>query len=148
LRCSYRERGREGRWRQAILFFAPAGRSVPDFVTCWVNGNGWPIISLADAAAVEERVLRAPPSLVVIDAESAGDDGMKLCARLKSDAYTAIVPLAVVTNRHATDAVRKWFAAGADEGITPLFEPGRQAGRPDALGARAQRALGADSPAH
>src|SRR5439155_677379 len=55
------------------------------------------------------------------------------------DAYTAIVPLAVVTNRHATEAVRKWFAAGADEVITPLFEPGEQAGRLDALVTRAER---------
>ena len=127
------------RSRQAIVFFSPAGRSVPDFVTAWVNGKGWPIIPLPQASGVEERVLRAPPTLVVIDAESAGDDGMQLCAKLKSDAYTAIVPLVVVTNRHATDAVRKWFAAGADEVITPLFEPGEQAGRLDALVTRAQR---------
>ncbi|PYO92376.1 MAG: hypothetical protein DMD62_13380 [Gemmatimonadetes bacterium] len=127
------------RSRQAILFFSPAGRSVPDFVTAWVNGKGWPIIPLPQAGGVEERVLRAPPTLVVIDAESAGDDGMQLCAKLKSDAYTAIVPLVVVTSRHATDTVRKWFAAGADEVITPLFEPGEQAGRLDALVTRAQR---------
>src|SRR3989441_7792403 len=64
---------------------------------------------------------------------------MQLCARLKGDAYTAIVPLAVVTNRHATDAVARWFAAGAEEVITPLFEPGEQAGRLDALVTRAER---------
>ena len=100
------------RSRQAILFFSPAGRSVPDFVTAWVNGRELPVISLPQAAGVEERVLRGLPTLVVIDADSAGDEGMQLCARLKGDAYTAIVPLAVVTNRHATEAVRKWFARG------------------------------------
>src|SRR5437899_12240700 len=63
---------------------------------------------------------------------------MELCSRLKGDAYTAIVPLAVVINRHATDAVRRWFAAGADEVITPLFGPGEQAGRLDALVTRAE----------
>src|SRR5256884_8077754 len=129
----------KGRSRQAILFFAPAGRSVPDFVTAWVNGKGLPIIALPQAAGVEERVLRGLPTLVVIDADSAGDEGMQLCARLKGDAYTAIVPLAVVTNRHATDAVRKWFAAASDEVITPLFEPGEQTGRLDALVTRAER---------
>jgi GGDEF domain-containing protein len=129
------------RQRQAILFFSPAGRSVPDFVTAWVNGNGkgMPVIALPQAAGVEERVLRLPPTLVVVDGDSAGDEGLQLCARLKGDAYTAIVPLAVVTTRHATDAVRKWFAAGADEVITPLFEPGEQAGRLDALVTRAER---------
>jgi len=127
------------RSRQAILFFSPAGRSVPDVVTAWVNGKGLPIITLPQAAAVEERVLRALPTLVVVDADSGGGEGLELCARLKGDAYTAIVPLAVVTNRHATDMVRKWFEAGADEVITPLFEPGEQAGRLDALVTRAER---------
>jgi GGDEF domain-containing protein len=127
------------RSRQAILFFSPAGRSVPDFVTTWVNGKGLPVITVPEAAGVEERVLRALPTLVVVDADSAGNAGLELCARLKGDAYTAIVPLAVVTNRHATDMVRKWFTAGADEVITPLFEPGEQAGRLDALVTRAER---------
>lgn len=127
------------RSRQAILFFSPAGRSVPDFVTTWVNGKGLPVDTVPQAAAVEERVLRALPTLVVIDADSAGSEGLELCARLKGDPYTAIVPLAAVTNRHATDVVRRWFAAGADEVITPLFEPGEQAGRLDALVTRAER---------
>ena len=127
------------RSRQAILFFSPAGRAVPEFVTAWVNGKAMPVISLPEASGVEERVLRLPPTLVVVDADSAGEEGMQLCARLKGDAYTAIVPLAVVTNRHATDTVRRWFAAGADEVITPLFEPGEQAGRLDALVTRAER---------
>jgi len=64
---------------------------------------------------------------------------LDLCARLKSDPYTAIVPFAAVTHRHATDVVRQWFAAGADEVITPLFEPGEQVGRLDALVTRAER---------
>jgi GGDEF domain-containing protein len=127
------------RQRRAILFFSPAGRSVPDFVTTWVNGKGLPVDTVPQAAAVEERVLRALPMLVVVDADSAGDEGLALCARLKADPYTAIVPLAAVTNRHATDVVRSWFGAGADEVITPLFEPGEQAGRLDALVTRAER---------
>ena len=127
------------RSRQAILFFSPAGRAVPDFVTSWVNGKGLPVLTVLQAAVVEERVLRALPTLVVIDSDSAGAQGLELCARLKGDPYTAIVPLAAVTNRHATDIVRRWFAAGADEVITPLFEPGEQAGRLDALVTRAER---------
>jgi diguanylate cyclase (GGDEF)-like protein len=127
------------RSRTAILFFSPAGRSVPDFVTTWVNGKGLPVITIPQASGIEERVLRALPTLVVVDADSAGEEGLELCAHLKSDAYTAIVPLAVVTTRHATDVVRRWFAAGADEVITPLFEPGEQAGRLDALVTRAER---------
>jgi len=64
---------------------------------------------------------------------------MQLCARLKADPYTAIVPLAAVAGRHVTDRVQAWFAAGADEVLTPLFEPVEQAGRLDGLVARAER---------
>jgi len=83
---------------------------------------------------VEERVLRGLPTLVVIDADSAGDEGMQLCARLKGDAYTAIVPLAVC-DQIATRRTPCGSGSprGADEVITPLFEPGEQAGRLDAL---------------
>ena len=87
------------RSRQAILFFSPAGRSVPDFVTTWVNGKGLPVVTVQQAAMVAERVLRALPTLVIVDADS----------------------------------------AGADEVITPLFEPGEQVGRLDALVTRAER---------
>src|SRR2546425_3570550 len=83
-------------------------------------------------------VLRSLPRLVVIDAEG-GPEGLELCARLKADSYSAIVPLAVLTSRHATERVQQWFAAGADEVITPLFEPAEQAVRLDGLMARMAR---------
>src|SRR5439155_18410232 len=78
------------------------------------------------------------PRLVVIDAEG-GPQGLELCTRLKADSYSAIVPLAVLASRHATERVEQWFAAGADEVITPLFEPAEQAIRLDGLMARTAR---------
>src|SRR6266699_1053318 len=108
--------------RPTILFFSPAGRSVPDFLARWVNGKGLTIVPVPDPADVEQRVLRSLPQLVVIDADG-GPQGLALCARLKADSYSAIVPLAVLTSRHTTDRVQEWFTAGADEVISPLFEP-------------------------
>jgi len=127
------------RTRPTILFFSPAGRPVPDFVTRWVNGKGLTVILLQDPGEVEQRVLRSLPQLVVVDADGHEAQGMQLCTRLKADPYTAIVPLAAVAGRHATDRVQAWFAAGADEVLTPLFEPVEQAGRLDGLVARAER---------
>ena len=127
------------RTRPTILFFSPAGRPVPDFVTRWVNGKGLTIIPLREPAEVEQRVLRSLPQLVVVDADGHEAQGQELCSRLKADPYTAIVPLAAVAGRHVTDHVQKWFAAGADEVLTPLFEPVEQAGRLDGLVARAER---------
>jgi GGDEF domain-containing protein len=64
---------------------------------------------------------------------------LALCRRLKDDPYTAIVPVAAVASRHATEDVGEWFGAGADEVITSLFEPTEQAGRLDALLTRTAR---------
>ena len=124
--------------RPTILFFSPAGRSVPDFLTRWVNGKGLTIVPVPDAADVEQRVLRSLPQLVVIDADG-GPQGLGLCTRLKADSYSAIVPLAVLTSRHTTDRVQEWFTAGADEVISPLFEPTEQASRLDGLMTRTAR---------
>src|SRR5437762_8662313 len=124
--------------RPTILFFSAAGRTVPDFLARWVNGKGLTIVPVPDPADVEQRVLRSLPQLVVIDADG-GPQGLALCARLKADSYSAIVPLAVLTSRHTTDRVQEWFTAGADEVISPLFEPTEQASRLDGLMTRTAR---------
>jgi diguanylate cyclase (GGDEF)-like protein len=127
------------RTRPTILFFSPAGRSAPDFLAPWVAEKGVTVLHVTDPAVIEEMVLRSLPLLVVIDADAPGPAGLALCARLKADSYSAIVPLAAVGARHTTAAVQGWFAAGADEVITPLFEPAEQASRLNGLLARTAR---------
>ncbi len=127
------------RTRPTILFFSPAGRSVPDFLARWVDGKGLTVIPVPEPTTLQEMILRALPALVIIDADGSGTLGLELCTRLKADSYSAIVPLAALTSRHATERVREWFAAGADEVITPLFEPAEQASRLDGLMTRTAR---------
>jgi diguanylate cyclase (GGDEF)-like protein len=124
--------------RPTILFFSPAGGTVPDFLARWVDGQGLTVVPVRDPLAVEEMVLRSLPRLVVIDADG-GPQALELCRRLKGDSYCAIVPLAVLASRHATEWVQQWFAAGADEVITPLFEPEEQRSRLDGLVTRTAR---------
>ncbi len=81
--------------RPTILFFSPAGRKVPDFLAHWVAGKGLTILPVPEPREVEQRVLRSLPALVVIDADG-GPQGLQLCARLKGDSYSAIVPLVAV----------------------------------------------------
>lgn len=125
--------------RQTILVYSPDGRALPEVVSRWGASRGIALLRVVDAEEVEQRVLRALPALVLIDADGAGAAGLALCGRLKADPYTAIVPLAAWSSRHTTERVREWFGAGADEVITPLFELDEQAGRLDGLITRAAR---------
>jgi len=127
------------RTRPTILFFSAVGRPLPDFVERWMQQSGKQPIPVHDPVELEQMVLRALPSLVLVDADSTGAQGLDACRRLKVDPYTAIVPLVAVTGRHVTERVMEWFSAGADEVVTPLFESSEQSGRLDALVTRTQR---------
>lgn len=127
------------RTRPRILFYSAAGRPVPDFVTRWMEGKDQTLLPVHDPLELEQMVLRALPSLVLVDADATGAQGLELCRRLKADPYTAIAPLVAVTARHVTERVMEWFGAGADEVVTPLFESSEQTGRLDALLTRAAR---------
>jgi diguanylate cyclase (GGDEF)-like protein len=127
------------RTRPTLLFFSADARPIPDFVERWTRGKGLRVVLVRDPAELEQMVLRALPSLVLVDADSTGAGGLALCARLKADPYTAIAPLVAVAGRHTTEQVQAWFGAGADEVVTPLFEPAEQRGRLDGLLTRTAR---------
>jgi GGDEF domain-containing protein len=126
--------------RQAVLYFAPAGRPVPNLLAQWAEARCFPVVRLDDREHVEMAAARSLPALIVI-AEELEDEGRTLSRRLKADPYTGIIPITVLAGGHASDHTRAWFAAGADEVITPLFEPAEQRARLDALMTRAETSV-------
>lgn len=127
------------RTRPTVLCFSPAGRPVPEGFRRWAEGRGLRLDAYRDGAAVEEVVLRTHPALVYVDADDARPAGFELCRRLKDDPYAAIVPVVAMASRHVAARVQEWFAAGADEVITPIFEPDEQTVRLEALLVRTER---------
>jgi GGDEF domain-containing protein len=59
--------------------------------------------------------------------------------RLKSDAFTAIVPVTALAAAHHPERVQAWFASGVDEVITGVFAPAEQRSRLDAMLVRTER---------
>ncbi len=127
------------RTRPTVLYFSPAERPVPDLIASWLGTKPFSVMHFGDSNELETVARRNPPVLIVIDADGAGSDGSALCRSLKEDAFSAIVPIVFVAGRHATEQVREWFEAGADEVVTPLFEPTEQRSRLDVLLARTER---------
>jgi len=112
---------------------------VPELVRQWASSNAFPLLVFDNPDEVEAIVLRGHPCLLFVDGNGARAEAIGLVKRLKSDAFTAIVPATVLTADHHSDQVQAWFAAGADEVVTGLFAPAEQRARLDAMMVRTER---------
>ncbi|GBD33397.1 Phosphate regulon transcriptional regulatory protein PhoB [bacterium HR33] len=124
-----------------VLFYSPADRPLNELTRSWLEAQGYPIVRLREAGAVETAARRRLPVLILIDADGAADECETFCRSLKEDPYTAAIPVAMISSRHAAERVARWFEAGADEVITPLFEPAEQRSRLGVLIQRTERSL-------
>ncbi len=129
------------RARPTVLYFSPAEHPKTELLNGWLNGRDLPLIHLRDRVSVETTARRKLPILIIVDSDAAGPETTILCRNLKSDPYTAIVPVALLSGQHAAPTVREWFEAGADEVITPLFEPAEQRSRLEGLLQRTERTV-------
>jgi GGDEF domain-containing protein len=127
------------RTRPTILFFSPDGDSVPSLVRQWATANAFPLSVFNQPEDVESIVLRGHPCLLFVNGDTAGEQGTALVRRLKSDAFTAIVPVTALAGTHHPEQVQGWFKSGADEVITGLFSPAEQRARLDAMVVRTER---------
>lgn len=127
------------RTRPTLLFFSPAGAAAPELVRQWAAERNFPLSELRTAAEVEAIALRGHPCVLFVDTRTAGEAGTQLVARLKSDAFTAIMPIFALAGDHSSDIVRTWFAHGADEVLTAYFSPEEQIARMEAIRQRTER---------
>ena len=127
------------RTRPTILFFSPDGGAVPPLIEQWALAHAFPLRVYRNADEIAAIVLRGHPSMLFVDADTSGRDGLELVRRLKSDAFTAIVPVTALIAAHEAAQVQEWFAIGADEVLTGIFPPAEQRARIDAMLNRTER---------
>jgi PleD family two-component response regulator len=112
---------------------------MPPLVSAWLAGKGFPAVAVGDAAQIEAMTLRTLPAMVLVDANGDSSHGLALCQRLKMDPYSAIVPIAFLEDAHIEPRVHDAFRAGADEVITPIFDPEETRSRLEVLLTRTER---------
>ena len=112
---------------------------MPPLVSAWLAGKGLPSVAVGDAAQIEAMTLRTLPAMVLVDADGDNSHGLGLCQRLKEDPYSAIVPVAFLESAHIEPRVHDAFRAGADEVITPIFDPEESRSRLEVLLTRTER---------
>jgi GGDEF domain-containing protein len=111
--------------RSVFVYYSPGGRSAPEILHAFAAEQGLTLIPCGSAEEVVALVNRGFPSAVIVDGEgeSATAD---LCAQLKLDAFSAIVPIVILTPTGREDLVLAALEAGADEVLTEAMEPREQ----------------------
>ena len=129
------------RTRPTVLYFAPADHPAPELIQEWAHAKGFDVTHLVERIDVEMAAVRTLPQMIAV-AEETAEEGLALCRSLKGDPYTGIIPVAMLATRHEADHTGRWFDAGADEVITPVFEPAEQRSRLEVLLTRIQTSVG------
>ncbi len=104
--------------QKTAILFETEGQPAPGPLMMWVREGGFSITVVRATADLMTLALRGRPNVVSLDARTQPNLALDACARIKSDAYTAIVPVAMLVGAGEA-AVIDALAAGADEVIGP-----------------------------
>ena len=124
--------------QKTAILFETQGHPAPGPLMTWVQGERLQVTVVRTVAELMTLALRGRPTLVVIDARTEDHLALEACARIKSDAYTAIVPV-VVFGGAGKSAVTRALAAGADEALRPDMVADEVAARLSAMLRRSER---------
>ena len=88
--------------------------------------SGFTVVSASTPDEICVRVSRAYPAALLIDGSNPSETALALCARLKGEAFTAVVPLIVYLTEDEPEVVSAALECGADEVLTPRTTNGRE----------------------
>mgnify|MGYP000580746010 CR=1 FL=1 len=95
----------------------PNGEPIPEHLTRWIAEQGLSSRAVDTADELMACTLRSRFRVVLFDARKDSENSFAACARLKADAYTAIIPAAMVLSDD--HELEHGFECGADEVIIP-----------------------------
>jgi diguanylate cyclase (GGDEF)-like protein len=103
--------------QRVLLHFSPHGRAAPAVVRAFAEEREFPVVEAVDAADVQARVGRAYPAALVLDATPDAAEALRLCAAIKGEAFTSVVPVIVYVadGQPGDGASARALEAGADE---------------------------------
>ena len=100
---------------QSLLFYDGGRNDPPELLRTFCQDHELELVSVPTGEEVLQRVGRAFPASVVLDGREDPDDVLELCSTIKSDAFTSIVPVAVLVSDDSRELSAKGLEAGADE---------------------------------
>ncbi|HEY9532439.1 MAG TPA: response regulator [Burkholderiales bacterium] len=83
---------------------------------CLLLGNeGMAVETASDGESAMRSIVASPPEMVLLDVLLPGRGGFEICARLKSDPATALIPVILITALEDRESRVRGIKAGADD---------------------------------
>jgi GGDEF domain-containing protein len=124
--------------RNAFVYYSPGEQRPPDVLRAFAAERALHIVECTSADEVVALVNRGFPAGVCVDGTSSVDP-RPVCTVLKRDAFTAIVPIVILTPNDRHELVLQAFEAGADEVLPGGMDSREQALRLGMMLSRAER---------
>jgi GGDEF domain-containing protein len=100
-----------------VLYFDGGGTEIPPRLLRFAESMGIDPLAVTSSEAVFHRVNRALPASLILGASRDPGAVLALCSRIKSDPFTAILPVAVLVPDEPRELGVRALEAGADEVI-------------------------------
>ena len=107
-------------FQTVIVYHSTSGREPPDTLRTLALDLGVTVSSIIDPNEVMALVNRTLPRAIVLDGSGASSV-IELCRKLKSDAFSAIVPVVMMLPAGAEQRGLEALEAGADEVLSELM---------------------------
>ena len=121
-------------------------QSIIDFISLDMKYEGARVEAAMDGFAALEAAHRLKPNLIILDIMLPGIDGLEVCRRLRSQEFTADIPVLMLTAKDDVSDRVAGLNTGADDYLTKPFSFEELLARVKAILRRQQRVV-ASAPA-
>jgi two-component system phosphate regulon response regulator PhoB len=97
--------------------------NVRRLVAATLAGGEYELIQARDGTQALEMARREQPSLVLLDVQMPGIDGIEVCRQIKADPNLRQMVVVMLTAQAQADIRQRAIAAGADMFLTKPFSP-------------------------
>ena len=107
----------------SFLLFADDNEDMRLMLRDLFRSVGHEVALAADGAAALRAIEQREPDLVILDHSMPQLTGMDVCRRMKSNPFTARIPVLMLTAQGGMESKIEGFAAGADDYLAKPFDP-------------------------
>jgi diguanylate cyclase (GGDEF)-like protein len=117
----------------SYIVYADDHREMRDMVRALLGSSGHEVDSVADGRAALAAMQAREPDLLILDIMMPGMNGLDACRVVKSNPFTARVPVLMLTAEGQIESKVEGFEAGADDYLAKPFDPRELRARVTAL---------------